>query len=265
MLAVFKDYTKKGVSLQEILQPELSPYEVIIKVRAVGICGSDIRIYNEVIHKKKNLIIGHEISGEIEALGEKVLDFSIGARVATEICIGRAISPYCEKGYINLCDKLEEIGITINGGMAEHVSVPARNVHLIPESVSFEEATLADPLACTIRGLEMLSVQADSWLKILGPGTIGLLAVQIAKRILKAKVIVTGTQEERLALAKHFGADEVVNVNQTDPVPFIIEATDGGAHFALEAAGSPKALEHAIFSTRKNALNRSGRMFLPKN
>ncbi len=252
MLAVVKDFSKKGVSLQEVPQPEFSSYEVLIKVKAVGICGSDVRIYNEVIPGRKKIIIGHELAGDIVDVGEKVHGFKKGDRVATAICIGCAICRYCRKGYFNLCDKLEEIGITIDGGMAEYVSVPARNVHRIPEPVSLEEATLADPLSCTIRGLEMVSIQKDSWVTVLGPGTIGLLAVQIAKRVLRAKVIVTGTRDDRLALGKNFGADYTVNVKQSDPVKFILEVTDGGADFAFEATGQGKALEDAFFSTKRN-------------
>lgn len=153
--------------------------------------------------------------------------------MATSICIGCASCRYCRKGYFNLCDKLEEIGVSIDGGMAEYVSVPARNVHRIPKPVTLEEATLADPLACSIRGLEMVSVQKNAWVTVLGPGMIGLLAVQIAKRVLRARVIVTGTREDRLALALQFGADHVVDVNHEDPVRFILDKTDGGADFAF--------------------------------
>ena len=252
MLAVVKDFSRKGISLQDVPTPEISPYEVLIKVRAVGICGSDLRIYNEVVPGRKKIIIGHELSGEIVRCGEKVHEFKRGEKVVTEICIGCAICPYCKKGLINLCDKLEEIGVTLDGGMAEFVSTPARNVHPIPKNISFEEATLADPLACTIRGLEMVSVQPDSWVTILGPGTIGLLAVQVAKKILRAKVVVTGTRGDRLALAKEFGADYVVNVHDSNPVKFILETTGGGADFSFEAAGSTNALENAFFSTKRN-------------
>ena len=252
MLAVVKDFSQKGVSLQEVPRPEFSPYEVLIRVKAVGICGSDVRIFNEVTPGRKRIIIGHELSGEVVDFGEKVHSLRKGDRVATSICIGCAICRYCRKGYFNLCDKLEEVGVTIDGGMAEYVSVPARNVHRIPEHVSFEEATLADPLACSIRGLEMVSIQKDSWVCVLGPGTIGLLAVQIAKRVLRARVVVTGTREDRLSLARQFGADYVVNVNQDEPVKFILDKTDGGADFAFEAAGSGKALEDAFFSTKRN-------------
>jgi len=252
MLAVVKDFSRKGVSLQEVPRPEFSPYEVLIRVKAVGICGSDGRMFNEVTPGRKKIIIGHELSGEVVDFGEKVHSLRKGDRVATSICIGCAICRYCRKGYFNLCDKLEEVGVTIDGGMAEYVSVPARNVHRIPEHVSFEEATLADPLACSIRGLEMVSIQKDSWVCVLGPGTIGLLAVQIAKRVLRARVVVTGTREDRLSLAQQFGADHVVNVNQDDPVKFILDKTDGGADFVFEATGSEKALEDAFFSTKRN-------------
>jgi L-iditol 2-dehydrogenase len=252
MLAVVKDFSRKGVSLREVPRPEFSPYEVLVKVKAVGICGSDVRIYNEVAPGRKKIIIGHELAGEVADMGEKVHSFKKGDRVATAICIGCAICRYCRKGYFNLCDKLEEIGITVDGGMAEYVSVPARNVHRVPEGVSLEEATLADPLSCTVRGLEMVSIQKDSWVTILGPGTIGLLAVQIAKRVLRAKVVVTGTRDDRLSLARKFGADHVVNIKESDPVKFILEVTDGGADFAFEATGQGKALEDAFFSTKRN-------------
>jgi len=251
MLAVVKDFSRKGVSLQEVPQPDFSPYEVLIRVKAVGICGSDVRIFNEVTPGRKKIVIGHELSGEVADFGEKVHSFKKGTRVATSICIGCAICRYCRKGYFNLCDKLEEVGVTIDGGMAEYVSIPARNVHRIPEHVSFEEATLADPLACSIRGLEMVSIQKDSWVSVLGPGTIGLLAVQIAKRVLRVRVVVTGTREDRLSLARQFGVDHAVNVNQEEPVKFILDKTDGGADFAFEAAGSGKALEDAFFSTKR--------------
>lgn len=252
MWAAVKDFSQKGIFLQEVPRPEFSPYEVMVRVRAVGICGSDIRIFNEVTPGKKKIILGHELAGEVADFGEKVHSFKKGDRVASSICIGCAICRYCRKGCFNLCDKLEEIGITIDGGMAEYVSLPARNLHRIPEPVTMEEATLADPLACSIRGLEMVSIQKDSWVTVLGPGTIGLLAVQIAKRVLRARVIVTGTREDRLALAKACGADHVVNVNQDDPVTFIRNKTDGGADFAFEATGSGRALEDAFFSTKKN-------------
>ena len=253
MLAVVKDPSKVGIALEDLPVPEFSPYEILITVKAVGICGSDLRIYNKVGPERgQKYILGHELSGEVFDLGEKVLGFKKGDRVATEICIGCAICRYCKKGLINLCKTVHELGITMDGGMAEYVSIPARNIHHIPENLSFEEATFADPLACSIRGLELARIEPESWVAILGPGTIGLLATQIAKRILRAKVIVTGTRDDRLELARIFGADYTFNVSTSDPVEEIIHLTGGGVDYTYEAAGNPGALQQAIHITRKS-------------
>lgn len=253
MLAVVKDPSKVGIGLEEVPIPEFSPFEVLIRVKAVGICGSDLRIYHRTDPtRRKKYILGHELSGEVADWGEKVHRFKKGDRVATEICIGCAICRYCKKGLINLCQNINELGITMDGGMAEYVAIPARNIHRIPEDVSFEEATLADPLACSIRGLELAGVEPGSWVAVLGPGAIGLLATQVAKRILRAKVIVTGTRESRLKLARSFGAEYIFNIRDSDPVEEILEMTDGGVDYTFEAAGDVKALQQAIHITRKN-------------
>ncbi len=253
MLAVVKDPSKVGISLEDVPIPEFSPYEVIIKVKAVGICGSDLRIYKRTDPKRrKNYILGHELSGEVVDWGEKVSGFKKGDRVATEMCIGCTICRYCKKGLINLCKTINELGITMDGGMAEYVSIPARNVHPIPDGLSFEEATLADPLACSIRGLELANIEPGSWVAVLGPGAIGLFATQVAKRIRRAKVIVTGTKDDRLELAREFGADHTFNIHASDPVEEILQITDGGVDYTFEATGDPNALQQSIYITRKN-------------
>lgn len=253
MLAVVKNPAEVGISLEDVPRPEFSPWEVLLKVKAVGICGSDLRMYNYADpNRKGNYILGHELSGEIVGMGEKVHGFKAGDRVATEICIGCAICRYCRKGLVNLCQNLNEIGVTMNGGMAEFVAVPARNVHRIPDNLSFEEATFADPLACSIRGLELARIEPGSWVAILGPGTIGLLATKVAKEICRAHVIVTGTNEDRLDLAKQLGAEHTFNIRKSDPVEEILEISNGGVDYTFEAAGAPSALQQAVYITRKN-------------
>jgi threonine dehydrogenase-like Zn-dependent dehydrogenase len=177
MLAVVKNPAEAGISLQDVPLPEFSPWEVLLKVKAVGICGSDMRMFKYAdAGRRGNYVLGHELSGDIVAMGEKVHGFEKADRVAAEICIGCAICRYCRKGLVNLCENLNEIGVTMNGGMAEFVAVPARNIHRIPDGLSYEVATFADPLACSIRGLESAGIEPGSWVAILGPGTIGLLA-----------------------------------------------------------------------------------------
>jgi 2-desacetyl-2-hydroxyethyl bacteriochlorophyllide A dehydrogenase len=253
MLAVVKNPAEVGISLEDVSVPEFSPWEVLLKVKAVGICGSDLRIFKYADpNRRGNYIPGHEVAGEIVDMGEKVHGFMKGDRVATEICIGCAICRYCRKGLVNLCENLNEIGVTMNGGMAEYVAIPARNVHRIPDNLSFEEATFADPLACSIRGLELAGIEPGSWVAILGPGAIGLLATTVAKDIRRAHVIITGTNDNRLELGKGFGAAYAFNIRNSDPAEKILEITNGGVDYAFEAAGNPDALQQAIDITRKN-------------
>jgi L-iditol 2-dehydrogenase len=253
MLAVVKDPAKEGISLQELPIPETSPYEVLIRVKAVGVCGSDLRMYHKVEPKRrKPYVLGHELAGEVAGWGDLIHRFKKGDRVATEICIGCAVCRLCKKGLINLCENVHELGVTMDGGMAEYVAVPARNVHRIPDHLTFEEATFADPLACSVRGLELAEIEPRSWVAVLGPGTIGLLAIQVAKRILRANVIATGTSDERLELARTFGADHTFNVRRSDPIQEILEITHGGVDYSFEAAGNQDALQHAVYITRKN-------------
>jgi len=255
MLAVIKDPQKSGIKLENVPIPEVDPDGILIKVKAVGICGSDLRLYREENpNKKGSFILGHELSGEVVSWGQKVKGFKKGNEVATEICIGCGECEYCRKNLINLCNELEEIGVTQDGGMAEYICAPAKNVHKLPQGVSFTEATLADPLACVLRGFELLKVKPNSWVAILGPGTMGLLATQVVKNILKGKVIIVGVKgdEERLAWAGRFGADELVNISGADPIATVMEITGGGAHYTFEATGVPPALSQAFAMTRKS-------------
>ena len=175
----------------------------------------------------------------------------LGAPVGVEICIGCGICRHCKVGRVNLCEKLEELGVTVDGGMTELVAVPARNVHVPPGGAPFEAAVFADPLACVIRGLEMITVTSGSWVAVLGPGQMGLLATQVIKRILRARVVVIGTRDDRLAIAREMGADEVINLRERDAVAAVRDLTDGGADFVNEAAGTAEALGQAIAMARK--------------
>ena len=217
MLAVVKDPAKHGILLEEVAVPAISPWEVLVRVRAVGICGSDQRIYHDVQPgRRKRFILGHEIAGEVVAVGERVSEVALGTPVAIEICVGCGICRHCKVGRVNLCEKLEEFGVTMDGGMTEFVAAPARNIHRLPDGLSYRAAVLADPLACVIRGLEMIPVTSGSWVAVLGPGQMGLLAVQVLKRILRARIVVVGTREDRLALARQMGADETIDYSTED-------------------------------------------------
>lgn len=252
MLAVVKDPAKRGIVLEDVPVPTVGPWEVLVRVRAVGICGSDQRIYGEVTRaRRRRFVLGHEIAGEVVAVGERVTEVRVGTPVGVEICIGCGICRHCKVGRVNLCEKLEEFGVTVDGGMTEFVAAPARNVHVLPPGLSFEKAVLADPLACVIRGLEVIPVTSGSWVAVLGPGQMGLMATQVIKRLVRARVVMVGTRADRLAVARTLGADETVNGSEVDPVRAVQELTDGGADFVYEAAGSARALDQGIAMARK--------------
>ena len=117
MLAVVKDPAKRGVVLEDVPVPTVGPWEVLVRVRVAGICGSDQRIFNEVYPaRRRRFIVGHEIAGEVVAVGERVTEVPLGASVAVEICIGCGICRHCKVGRVNLCEKLEELGVTVDGG-----------------------------------------------------------------------------------------------------------------------------------------------------
>lgn len=253
MLAVVKKPATQGVTMANVPLPRFGPEEALVRVRAVGICGSDHRIYADTSPARQAHILGHEVAGEVVAVGGRVASVAPGDRVGIEICLGCSRCRYCVAGRVNLCDDLKEVGITVDGGMTEYVAVSACNLHTLPNSVSFRKGVLADPLACALHGLELAYIQPGSWVAIVGPGQMGLLAAQIAKRRYKARVIVVGTSAERLATASAVGADHVLNVNDVDVVNAVRDISDGGADVVYEAAGRITAIEPSVSMARKGA------------
>jgi threonine dehydrogenase-like Zn-dependent dehydrogenase len=184
------------------------------------------------------------------AVGERVTEVPVGASVAVEICIGCGICRHCKVGRVNLCEKLEELGVTVDGGMTEFVAVPARNIHVLPPGLAHEAAVFADPLACVIRGLEMLTVTSGSWVAVLGPGRWGCSR----PRSSSASCGPGGRHRDpgrpsgdRPEHGRRRGRERAGR----DPVAAVREITDGGADFVYEAAGSAEALSQGIGMARK--------------
>lgn len=248
MLAVTKMARGEGhVALHAMAQPEPGPGQVLLAVRAAGICGTDLHIYHDEYPTQPPVVLGHELAGEVVAVGEGVSSVSPGARVTTEtyfhLC-GRC--RYCRGGQPNLCPERRSIGSGVNGGFAPFVVTPERNLHLLPEHLSFQEAALTEPLACVVHGaLELPKINAGDVAVVSGPGAIGLLTLQVA-RAAGAEVIVLGTRADhrRLALAEALGAVRAIDISQEDPGPVVRGLTQGwGADIVIECSGAgPAAL-----------------------
>jgi L-iditol 2-dehydrogenase len=191
------------------------------------------------------MIIGHEFSGLISDIGIEAAGWQVGDRVTsmtTAVNCGRC--RYCLTGFDNLCPERKTLGYWVDGAFAEYVRVGAQRIHRLPESVEFIEGAITEPLACCVHAVqELTGIRAGDRVMISGPGTIGLLALQIAKAE-GGRVVITGTakDQDRLELAKSLGADETVNIDSENAVDHIRDLTDGtGADVVLECSGVPEA------------------------
>ena len=248
------------IELRNIPVPEPAPGHVLLKVHAAGICGTDIHIYLDEFASRPPVVLGHEVSGEVVEMGAGVSGVAIGDRVTTETYFSTCGQcRYCRAGYINLCMGRLSIGSAVNGGFAEYLVVPARNLHRLPEVISFREGALTEPLACVVQGVLLCAptVRAGDTAVIAGPGAIGLLTLQLLTAA-GAQVIVLGTEADtrRLALAEQLGASHVVNVSVVDPVALLRDLTEQGlgADVVYECSGAGPAAQQLL-----NLVRRRGR------
>lgn len=251
------------VKLENINMPDLKPEWVLIKVKAVGICGSDLHFYKEktsipIISEIGigKYVPGHELSGEIYAVGLNVSGLNVGDRVAVEPIIKCNKCQWCRVGWYNLCEDYKLIGFHYNGGMAEYCAVPSENCFKLPEQVSFEDAAMLDCIATALHAINKMQICSEDRVLILGAGTIGLLALQIALIEGAYEVYVSGTHDFQLEIAKKLGATAVINVNEERLTEKILKLTNGkGVDKVLEAAGgSSNVLSDAFEATRKRGL-----------
>jgi len=249
MKALVKKAKGKGkIELMDYPVPQIREGYVRIKIKAAGICGSDLKIYDDDHPYYPPVVLGHEFSGVIEEMGPGVEDWKTGDRVVSEVhglVCGRC--RFCLSGEKHVCPSKRALGWGIDGAFAEYVSVPSWLLHRIPEQITFEEAAVMEPLAIAIHGvLERARVEPEDVVVVLGCGPVGLLALQIAKAEGASKVFVTGiTQDEklRLKLARELGADRTINVEKEDPVAVVKESTGGvGADLVVEVSGAPQAI-----------------------
>ncbi|CDQ20684.1 galactitol-1-phosphate 5-dehydrogenase [Halobacillus karajensis] len=226
--------------------------EVVIKVMAVGICGSDVSRYKKLGPYIEGMTFGHEFSGEVVETGLKVDQINVGDRVAgcpTFYC-GKCHS--CLKGNISQCEKLTLIGARHPGAYAEFVRLPATHVLPLPDNVNYEAAAMVEPSSVVAHGFYRTSLQPGSTVAIMGCGSIGLLAVQWAKIFGAKQVIAIDIDDQKLEIAEEIGADVLINPTVHSPYKRVAEATDKlGADLAVECAGSPITSEQILALPKK--------------
>lgn len=228
--------------------PSRTPHadEVLLRVRAVGLCSTDVHIIQgRVRFKEPPFVLGHEVSGDVAEVGAGVRRVKPGDRVTMDSVVGCGVCTLCLRGSAQYCPDGSEIGMSVDGGMQEYLYVPERNLHPIPDSVSHEESAILDPEV--YGALRKPGVEKGCTLLVLGPGPGGLVAVQLGKILGAGKVILTGSRPERLLLGKRLGADVTLDSSSPDLKEEILEHTSGrGPDMVFDAAGSAESLRTAI-------------------
>lgn len=244
-----------NVELREISEPETPPGHVKIEVKAAGICGTDLHIFNDEYRSRPPVVMGHEVAGQVVELGVGVSGVNIGERVTSETYFSTCGEcRYCRSGRPNLCVDRRSIGSMVNGGFTRYLIVPRRNVHHLPENVDFVGGAVTEPLACVVRAaLQMPKLTLGGLAVVTGPGAMGLLTAQVVKSAgLTVVVLGTDADESRMQLARELGADYTVNVQRQDPAELVMDLSGGdGADIVFECSGAGPAAQQLLTLVRK--------------
>jgi L-iditol 2-dehydrogenase len=254
--AVMKTRPGPGVEVREVPKPKIKDDEVLIKVKAAAICGSDLGIYNYTpAYSKMRLpvVMGHEFAGEVVETGSVEQGSRIGDRVLAESVKACGVCGFCRSGMSNLCDGSTLFGIHTDGGFAEYVAVPASLLHRVPDAMSYEEAALVEPLSNALHFVrDITPFRFGDLVVVQGCGPIGLFSAQLF-RLGGARLLVTGLtlDKERFRIAEGLGL-ETLNVEKDDLKDRVMELSEGvGADVAFVAVGAPQAVKQATEIVRK--------------
>ena len=252
-------YGKERLQIETVDVPKIGAGDVLVRVRAALTCGTDVKVFRRGYHARMIVppaLFGHELAGDIVALGDNVQGFEIGQRVmaANSAPCGECYS--CRRGQENLCENL----VFNNGAYAEYIRIPERivqrNLHVIEDHVGYQDAALAEPLACVLHGLEDCALRAGDTLAVIGLGPIGMMFVRLAKVVYGARVIAIGRRQPQLDRAARMGADELIlNSDGADVVGTVKGMTEGrGADAVIEAVGLPELWQLAVRLLRRGGV-----------
>lgn len=239
--------SRECMEFRELPVPEPVPGEVLVKVLGCGVCGTDAHIYSgEIQNARPPVIIGHEIFGEIEKLGEEAGGFQIGDRVVVDPFIYCGQCAFCMSGNYRFCENETFIGYHRAGGFAQYTTVPITNAYRVPTSLGYEDGVLAETLATVVAGFSRLNPQAGSSFLLLGAGTVGLLWNQLLRRSLSISLIQTEIIGSRIARAQKMGADLVLSPQEKDLSREVKRLCPLGVDYVIDATGSTEAIQQAL-------------------
>ena len=248
-------YGKEHLQVEPVAVPTIGSGDILVRVKVALTCGTDVKVFRRGYHARMIVppaVFGHELAGDVVAVGENVKRFSIGQRVVAANSAPCNKCYFCLRGLENVCEDL----LFNNGAYAEYIRIPARiverNTYLIPEGVGYQDAALIEPLACVVKGFQDSAPRPGDTIAIIGLGPIGLMFVKLAK-LSGCRVVAIGRRQTQLDRAAALGADElVVGSDHGDPVQAIRSMTRGrGVDVAVEAVGKPQTWQWAVNMVRR--------------
>ena len=258
-------HARNDIRVEDVPAPSApAAGEVIIKVGACGICGTDLEEYragplfipvdepNPLTGKKAPLILGHEFAGEVVEVGKDVADFKVGDRLAPDVIIACGHCYWCKRNQLSLCDSMAALGLMGDGGLAEYCRLPVNMAVKLPAGLADAHAAMAEPLSVAVRAVRRGRMMAGETVVVFGGGTIGLFCLQVARAAGAAEVFVVEPLANRRALAMQLGASDVIAPRTTYPAAAVRAWTRGvGPDLVLEASGGPAVVPVAIETARK--------------
>ena len=246
-------YSQQDIRIEEMPQPEIDEDEILVKMKACGICGSDLMEW--YLKSRAPIVLGHEPAGIVVQKGDKVEGFDVGDRVFVHHHVACLKCHYCLRRDYTLCEQFHETNIR-PGGFGEYFGVPALNLQIdtlrIPDALSFDEATLIEPIGCCLRALRKCDVQKGDSVAIIGAGATGIIHTALSKIFGAAKIVVSDLVNYRLSIAQKFGADVVVNPENENLAKIAKAETDGrGVDVTVVTAPSLEAYQDGLSVCRK--------------
>lgn len=253
--AVF--YEKHNLVIEDIPMPEVGPNDVLIRVKACGICGTDVHIFNGdegAAATPAGTVLGHEFAGIVEKIGENVKGIVVGDRVCVDPNKLCNECYYCKSGIGHFCEDMIGIGTTVNGGFSEYCAVPQSQVYKIADTTTYEMAAMTEPVACCVHGIDMCNISCGDTVAVIGGGMIGMIMLQLAKLAGAGKLIMLEPVAEKREICKNLGADLCIDPLSEDVKAVLAENGIERISCVIECVGRTSTIEQAIDIAGKDSI-----------
>jgi len=247
---------EKPHTLNVITKPlrALNEGEVLVKVEACGVCGTDVHIVDGTSRSTPPVVLGHEYAGIVTDVAKGTTGVAVGQHVGIDPNILCSMCFYCRRGLVHLCANLRALGVDIDGGMAEYSIVPVKQIYPLPHDMTPELSAFIEPVSCAIHGIDLARIRSGDTVVILGGGTIGLIMLQLARNAGATRLIIIEPFADKRAIAQELGADVVLDPQAMDIQSAILDLTRVGADVVIECVGRPQTSELALELVRRGGL-----------